>query len=104
MATVQGTPVYAAANGTVATCYYNPGGYGNVVYVNHGKNDNGVLLSSRYGHLTRWVVTPGQKVQKGTSIIGYVGNTGNSSGAHLHFEIRENNTAVNPLQYIGANA
>lgn len=101
MATSSGTPVYAAENGVVETCYYDGGGYGKVVYLNHGKNDKGAVLTSRYGHLTKYIVAPRQKVQKGVTIIGYVGSTGYSSGAHLHFEVRENGTAVNPANYIG---
>lgn len=95
-----GVPVYAAADGKVSICYNDVGGYGNVVYVNHGKGANGKIITSRYGHLTKWTVSPGQQLYKGTTIIGYVGSTGYSSGPHLHFEIRENEKAVNPLQYI----
>lgn len=101
MAVAQGTPVYAADNGVVQICYIDNGGYGKVVYIDHGKNEKGVNVTSRYGHLTKWVVAPKQKVYKGSTIIGYVGNTGYSSGAHLHFEVRENGVAVNPIIYIG---
>ena len=67
------------------------GGYGNHVYLDHG---NG--LTSRYGHMSRVVVSVGDTVKKG-QIIGYVGSSGDSSGPHLHFEIRENGTPKDPM-------
>ena len=71
--------------------------------------DNGVIngksITSRYGHLNSFVVSANQNVYQG-QLIGYVGNTGISTGPHLHFEVREgtgNNTiAVNPINYIGS--
>lgn len=94
------TPVYAAANGTVLSAKVN-GGYGNFVSINHGRDSAGNMLESWYGHLNKWLVSPGQKVVKGQQ-IALVGSTGISSGPHLHFQINKNGKAVNPIQYIGA--
>jgi murein DD-endopeptidase MepM/ murein hydrolase activator NlpD len=88
-----GTPVVAAASGTVTiACAQN--GYGNVVYIDHG---NG--LSTRYGHLSQIDATVGQKIARG-EVLGRVGSTGRSTGPHLHYEVRINNTPVNPRPYL----
>jgi murein DD-endopeptidase MepM/ murein hydrolase activator NlpD len=88
-----GTPVMAAASGTVTiACAQN--GYGNVVYIDHG---NG--LSTRYGHLSQIGVTAGQTIIRG-EVIGRVGSTGRSTGPHLHYEVRINNEPVNPRHYL----
>lgn len=92
------TPVYAPADGKITTSG-RVGGYGNAIYMDNG-NINGVNVTSRYGHLSKSVVRAGQTVKKG-QLIGYVGSTGVSTGPHLHFEVRENGTAVNPTKYIG---
>ena len=73
------------------------GGYGNYLSVDHGYY-NGVHYRSVYAHLSRITVSTGQKVGKGQQ-VGNVGTTGHSSGYHLHFEIRKNGTAVNPMNY-----
>ena len=78
-----GTPVYAAAAGTVTTAQYHYS-YGNYVVIDHG---NGV--STLYAHAQALVVSAGQTVEKG-QLIMYEGSTGNSSGPHVHFEIRRN--------------
>lgn len=95
----EGTPIYAAESGKVAYTAIDGGdihrGYGKFLEINHG---NG--LSSLYAHLSKWVVSSGQQVTKG-QLIAYSGNTGNSTGAHLHFETRKNGKAVNPIDYIG---
>lgn len=80
-----GTPVYAAADGTVTTATYNSS-YGNYVIIDHG---NGV--STLYAHASSLVVSAGQTVTKG-QLIMYEGSTGNSTGPHVHFEIRINGT------------
>lgn len=77
-----GEPVYAAGAGTVVYAGWSDGGYGNVVVIAHGST------FSLYGHLSRISVRCGQQVSAGTQ-VGAVGNTGNSSGPHLHFEVRD---------------
>jgi murein DD-endopeptidase MepM/ murein hydrolase activator NlpD len=88
-----GTPVYAPANGVVTFRGYN-GGLGNLLTLNHG---NGIV--TRYGHLWKFNVANGQRVKKG-DLIAYVGNTGRSTGAHLHYEVHKDGQAVNPMKYI----
>lgn len=98
-----GTPVKAIADGTVVVCGPTEG-YGYWVGINHGVV-NGVKVSSEYGHLSKWCVNVGQKVKQG-QVIAYSGNTGRSSGPHLHLTIRHGNpgkgagVAVSPWQYI----
>lgn len=89
----QGTPVMATASGTVVRAgWYS--GYGYCVDIQHA---NGVM--SRYGHLSSIKVSVGQSVSQ-YDVVAYSGNTGDSTGPHLHFEIRINGTAVNPLSYV----
>lgn len=90
--------VYAPANGKVLYTYIN-GGYGNYVEIDHGEI-NGVRVVSFYGHLNKWIVSPGEIVTQGQQ-IGYVGSTGYSTGPHLHFGIKENGKSANPTKYIG---
>lgn len=92
-------PVVATANGRITSAMWY-GGYGNYVVINHGKNAKGELLTSAYAHLNSYTVHNGQDVSQG-EVIGYVGSTGNSTGAHLHFEIFLNGVPVNPTPYIG---
>ena len=87
-----GKEIRAAASGTVSTAEYHYS-WGNNVYINHG---NGVY--TRYAHCSRMIVSPGQHVQQG-QVIAYVGNTGNSFGAHLHFEVWINGSRINPEPY-----
>ena len=94
-----GTPVYAPADGKVIFANWL-GGYGKAVQIDNGVID-GKKVSSKFGHLNSWVVKAGQNVYKGETIIGYVGSTGVSTGPHLHFEVSENGSPVNPLKYIG---
>ncbi|MCI8360699.1 MAG: peptidoglycan DD-metalloendopeptidase family protein [Clostridiales bacterium] len=94
---ISGRPIVAAASGTVIVASYNNGGYGNYVMINHG-NKNGDNYITLYGHMTNYIVSSGQSVSKGQT-IGYVGNTGRSTGPHLHFEVRVNGTAKNPSQF-----
>lgn len=88
-----GTPVKAAADGRVTFAGWN-GGYGILVIVDHG---NGI--ETRYAHNSRLNVKVGQKVERG-QIVSYSGNTGVSTGPHLHFEIRQRNNPVNPQTYL----
>ena len=90
----EGTPIYAARSGKVTAAAYQANGAGNYVSINHGDG-----FTSIYMHMTRYVVSPGEYVSAG-QVIGYVGNTGLSKGAHLHFGISYNGTYVNPLNYV----
>ena len=83
----------ASADGVVDAASYL-GDYGNLVVVQH---DFG--LSTRYGHLSRFNVKPGDAVKRG-DVIGFVGSTGRSTGAHLHYEVLVNGKLVNPLQLL----
>lgn len=85
-----GTAVYAPTAGYVSAATWN-GGYGLFVVIEHGGG-----MQTRYGHLSRVAVSSGQYVAAGT-VIGYVGSTGNSTGPHLHYEVRLNGQAVNPV-------
>jgi len=87
-----GTPVYAADDGTVNFAGWN-GGYGNLVRIT-----NTSTMQTYYAHLSKINVKAGQAVKKG-EVIGLVGSTGNSTGPHLHFEVRINGGTVNPLNY-----
>lgn len=88
-----GTPVYATAEGIVGSAG-REGGYGNLVVIEHEYG-----LETRYGHLSRLLVNPGAKVKRG-DVIGLVGSTGRSTGAHLHYEVRVNGRLLNPLQLL----
>ena len=72
----------------------NYGGYGNLVIIDHG---NGI--ETYYGHCSKIYVKAGQSVTAGTKIAA-VGSTGRSTGNHLHFEIRQNGTQINPQKYV----
>ena len=87
---IRDEPVVAAFPGTVVVSKYNQGGYGHYVMVEH---ENG--LSTLYGHLSERLVKVGEKVYPG-DIVGLAGNTGKSSGAHLHFEIRYGEINIDP--------
>jgi len=89
-----GTPIYATAEGIVNRAEYNNGGYGNLVEINHGQG-----IQTRYGHLSRFATTAGQRVRRG-QLIGYMGSTGRSTGSHLHYEVRIDGRAVNPVPFI----
>ena len=89
-----GTPVYATADGIVAKSEWNSGGYGNLVEINHGQG-----IETRYGHLSRLIARPGQRVRRG-ELIGLMGSTGRSTGSHLHYEVRIEGRAVNPIPFM----
>ena len=90
-----GEPVRAVAGGTVVAAGPS-GGYGNMVEVEHGSG-----FSTRYGHLSQIDVAPGQSVAPG-AILGRVGSTGRSTGAHLHYEVRTDGEAVDPARFLRA--
>lgn len=89
-----GTPVHAAGSGTVTFAGWSRG-YGNMVRIDHGDGNE-----TRYAHLSAITVVPGA-VEQG-AVIGNVGSTGRSTGAHLHFEVRQNGAAVDPVGQDGA--
>ena len=91
--TPMGTPILAAKAGKVTWANWN-GGYGNCIIISHGKGN-----STLYGHLSGYNVKEGDTVTQG-QVIGYSGSTGNSTGPHLHFGIMENDTWVDPLNYL----
>ncbi len=88
-----GSPVHASAAGIITNADWSAG-LGKAVYISHGYG-----ISTRYGHLSQIAVKEGQKVHRG-DVIGYVGNTGRSTGYHLHYEVRLEGKAMNPTGYI----
>ena len=88
-----GTPVYATADGMVEKAEW-AGGYGNMVEIDHGRG-----LETRFGHLSRILVHPGEKVTRGM-LIALMGSTGRSTGSHLHYEVRIDGHAVNPIPFL----
>jgi murein DD-endopeptidase MepM/ murein hydrolase activator NlpD len=93
IAVPEGTPLRAADSGRVIIAGWT-GGYGNYTCIAHSGS-----LSTCYGHQSRIAVSVGQNVSKG-QVIGYSGNTGNSTGPHLHFEVRVNGNPVDPMGYL----
>ncbi|MEI8084222.1 MAG: M23 family metallopeptidase, partial [Actinomycetes bacterium] len=89
-----GTPIRAAASGTVVSTD-SGGAYGNNTLISHGGG-----LATMYAHQSRFAVRPGQKVTQG-QIIGYVGSTGWSTGPHLHFEVHVNGIPYEPMGWFG---
>ena len=92
-----GTPVHATADGVIGRADWFSS-YGLYIAIEHGG-----ALETRYGHLSRVNVAAGQFVHKG-DVIGYVGTTGRSTGPHLHYEVRVEGVAVNPIPYLQAGA
>jgi murein DD-endopeptidase MepM/ murein hydrolase activator NlpD len=88
-----GTPVYATADGMIDRAE-RAGGYGNMVEIDHGKG-----IQTRYGHLSKILVAAGTRVHRG-QLIALVGSTGRSTGPHLHYEVRLDGHAVNPLPFL----
>jgi murein DD-endopeptidase MepM/ murein hydrolase activator NlpD len=89
-----GTPIYATADGVVSASGYNNGGYGNLIKLDHGRG-----VETRYGHLSSMLVSSGQRVTRG-QLIGRMGSTGRSTGSHLHYEVRIEGKAVNPIPFM----
>ena len=88
-----GTPIYAPARGTVASAG-SERAYGLCVDLDHGGG-----LTTRFAHMSKFVVKPGEKVERG-QVIGYVGSTGRVTGPHLHYEVRINGVPTDPYAYI----
>ena len=93
LAATTGTPIYATADGVVSKAEFYSS-YGNFVSIEHGAR-----IQTRYAHMSRIAVADGSFVQKG-DLIGYVGSTGRSTGPHLHYEVRIDGQAVNPVPYM----
>ncbi|HEU4695914.1 MAG TPA: M23 family metallopeptidase [Sphingomicrobium sp.] len=89
-----GTPIYATADGTVVRAGWNSGGYGNLVELDHGRG-----ITTRYGHMSAILVHAGDHVVRGQQ-IGRMGSTGRSTGNHLHYEVRIDGRAVNPIPFM----
>ena len=92
-----GTPVYAAAAGTIVSEYYDSA-YGNRVIMNHGIV-NGISLSTSYNHLTSMVAGVGEHVERG-ELVAYSGTTGYSTGCHLHFMVYVNGATTDPMGWL----
>ena len=88
-----GTPIYATADGVIGRSG-RFGGYGNLITVNHGKG-----IETRYGHLSKILVAANTRVRRG-QLIGLMGSTGRSTGSHLHYEVRIDGAAVNPMPFM----
>jgi len=88
-----GTPIYATADGVISHAG-RQGGYGNLVQINHGRG-----IETRYGHLSKILVADNSRVRRG-QMIGLMGSTGRSTGSHLHYEVRVDGKAVNPIPFL----
>jgi len=88
-----GTKIYATGDGVVKEVQSLGGGYGKYVVINHGFG-----YETLYGHMSNFNVKPGDQVKRG-NVIGYVGNTGTSTGPHVHYEVHKNGTPVNPQYF-----
>lgn len=88
-----GTPIYATADGIIARSG-RAGAYGNLIEINHGQG-----IQTRYGHMSRLIAKSGQRVKRG-DLIGLMGSTGRSTGSHLHYEVRIDGRAVNPIPFM----
>jgi murein DD-endopeptidase MepM/ murein hydrolase activator NlpD len=93
LAAPTGTPVYATADGVVTRADWFSS-YGLYISIDHGAD-----LETRYAHLSKLAVADGERIEKG-DVIGYVGSTGRSTGPHLHYEVRIDGVAVNPIPYM----
>ena len=89
-----GTPIYATADGTVLRAGWNSGGYGNLIEIDHGRG-----ITTRFGHLSAILVQSGTHITRG-QLIGRMGSTGRSTGSHLHYEVRIDGRAVNPIPFM----
>lgn len=92
-AAAMGTPIYATADGTIASTSFDDGGYGNHVIINHGYG-----YQTLYGHMIKIKAKPGEQVKRG-QVIGWVGSTGKSTGPHCHYEVIRNAAKIDPVHY-----
>ena len=92
-ASAVGTEVFVTGDGTVEKVENNHWGYGNLITINHGYG-----YKTQYAHLLKFAVRTGQKVKRG-QVIGYVGNTGKSTGSHLHYEVLKNGEPTDPIHF-----
>ncbi|MFT8735999.1 MAG: M23 family metallopeptidase [Zymomonas mobilis] len=97
LAAPYGTPVYASADGVVDRAG-GASGYGNLVEIDHGH-----MIQTRYGHLSRIMVHEGQAIKRG-DLIALMGSTGRSTGSHLHYEVRIQGEAVNPVPFLAVDS
>ena len=88
-----GTPVFATGDGEVVSAERNHWGYGNMLTIDHGYG-----YKTNYAHLSKFAVKKGQKVKRG-QVVGYVGNTGKSTGSHLHYEVLRNDKPTDPIHF-----
>ena len=88
-----GTPIYATADGIVSRSGW-ASGYGNLVQISHGGG-----METRYGHMSKLVVAANSYVKRG-QVIGLMGSTGRSTGSHLHYEVRVDGAAINPIPFV----
>jgi murein DD-endopeptidase MepM/ murein hydrolase activator NlpD len=92
-----GTPIYATADGVVSEAGWHNGGYGNLIKITHGRG-----IETRYAHLSGISVRAGEQIKRG-QLIGRMGSTGRSTGSHLHYEVRIDGRAVNPIPFMKSN-
>jgi murein DD-endopeptidase MepM/ murein hydrolase activator NlpD len=89
----QGTPIYATADGVIKIADHSNAGYGNHVVINHGYG-----YETLYAHMVRIKTRRGQRIKRG-EIVGYVGNTGKSTGPHCHYEVHKNGQKLDPVYF-----
>ena len=94
IANIIGTPIYATADGTVIAVG-SSGNFGKRIMIYHGTDESGATYVTIYAHLSQFKVNVGDKITQGT-LIALMGNTGYSTGPHLHYEIRVNGSPINP--------
>lgn len=93
LAAPTGTPIFATADGIVGRANWFSS-YGLYISIDHGAS-----IETRYAHMSKLAVAAGERVRQG-QVIGYVGSTGRSTGPHLHYEVRVDGVAVNPVPYM----
>ena len=98
IANMTGTPVYSTAEGTVIAVG-SSGNFGKRIMIYHGTDGEGNTYVTIYAHLSQFKVSVGDKVSQG-SVIALMGNTGYSTGPHLHYEVRLNGTPINPRHFL----